>query len=143
MLLLLAIAPCAAHAGGDEVVVVYNSRVPESKTVAEHYANVRQVPEKQIYGLTLSTNEEMSRAEFHDTLQVPLAKKLESDGLWKFGHVTIPATNGQPNSVIVTKIITSKIRFAVLCYGVPLKIDADPAISGGRRRKNAAGIAAQ
>ncbi len=114
--------------GGEEVVVIYNSRVPESKTVAEHYAKVRQVPEKQIYGLALSTNEEISRAEFHDTLQVPLAKKLEADGLWKFGHVTMPATNGQPERRDVTKIIASKIRYAVLCYGVPLKISTDPAI---------------
>jgi uncharacterized protein (TIGR03790 family) len=128
MLLLLAVAPCFAHAGGDEVVVIYNLHVPESKTVAEHYAKVRQVPEKQIYGLALSTNEEISRAEFHDTLQVPLTKKLESDGLWKFGHVTMPATNGQPERRDVTKIIASKIRFAVLCYGVPLKINTEPAI---------------
>ena len=39
---------CWLRAGGDEVVVVYNSRVPESKAVAEYYAQVRQVPEKQI-----------------------------------------------------------------------------------------------
>lgn len=128
ILLLLAIAPCPAHAGGDEVIVVYNSRVPESKMVAEHYAGMRQVPKKQIYGLALSTNEIMSRAEFHNTLQVPLAKKLESDGLWKFGQVKMPATNGQPERRVVTKIIASKIRFAVLCYGVPLKISADPTI---------------
>ena len=128
ILLLLAIAPIAAHAGGDEVIVVYNSRVPESRIVAEHYAHVRQVPEKQIYGLALSTNEAMSRAEFHNSLQMPLAKKLESDGLWKFGQVKMPATNGQSDRRVVTKIITTKIRYAVLCYGVPLKIDVDPTI---------------
>jgi uncharacterized protein (TIGR03790 family) len=127
LLLLLALAPRLAHAGGDEVVVVYNSRMPESKAVAEHYAEVRQVPIRQVFGLTLSTNEEISRAEFCNSLQLPLAKKLESDGLWKFGSVTLLATNGQPQHA-VTKIIASKIRYAVLCYGVPLKISADPDI---------------
>ena len=122
---LLAFTPWLALAGGDEVAVIYNSRLPDSKAVAENYARVRQVPEKQVYGLNLSTNEEISRAEFHDSLQVPLAKKLESDGLWKFGPVAIAGTNGQPTQT-VTKIVRSKIRYAVLCYGVPLKIRVDP-----------------
>src|SRR5208283_472806 len=125
LLLALVFVPAMARAGGDEVVVIYNSRVPASKGVAEHYARVRQVPERQVYGLTLSTNEEISRAEFHDSLQSPLAKKLESEGLWKFGQVTIAATNGQPAQT-VTRIIMSKIRYAVLCFGVPLKIGPDP-----------------
>ena len=69
----------------------------------------------------------MSRAEFRDSLQMPLAKKLEAGGLWKFGSVTIPATNGQPERV-EPRVVKSKIRYAVLCYGVPLKIAPDPDI---------------
>jgi uncharacterized protein (TIGR03790 family) len=68
-----AFAPLLVFAGGDEVVVVYNSRVPESKAVAEYYAKARHVPPKQIYGFAMTTNEEMSRAEFNDSLQSPLA----------------------------------------------------------------------
>ena len=41
----------------------------------------------------------MSRPEFRDTLQVPLARKLETDGLWRFGNFTNAATNGQPERV--------------------------------------------
>ena len=93
ILCLLAAVPLLARAGGDEVVVVYNSRMPESKAVAEHYARLRQVPEKQIYGFELTTNEVMSRAEFHDSLQMPLAKKLEKDGLWKFEMTFYKGTN--------------------------------------------------
>jgi uncharacterized protein (TIGR03790 family) len=125
LFLLLAFAPRLAVAGGDEVVVVYNSRMPESKAVAEHYAKVREVPTKQIYGLNLSTNEEISRTEFREMLQLPLAKKLESNRLWKFGTVKLPATNGIPAKEL-TKVVSSKIRYAVLCYGVPLKIRNDP-----------------
>jgi uncharacterized protein (TIGR03790 family) len=123
--LAVAFVPLLAWAGGDEVVVVYNSRLPDSKAVAEHYASLRQVPAKQIYGLALSTNEEISRVEFHNTLQEPLAKKLEADGLWKFGSVTLAATSGRPERKI-TQVSRSKIRYAVLCYGVPLKIRAAP-----------------
>ena len=115
------------QAGSSEVVVIYNTRLPESKAVAEHYAQVRQVPENQVLAFALSTNEEMSRAEFHDTLQVPLAKKLESEKLWRFGAFTNAATNGQPER-IVRHVTASKIRYAVLCWGVPLKIASDPTI---------------
>jgi uncharacterized protein (TIGR03790 family) len=123
--LLLALAPWLVHAGGDEVVVIYNNRMPGSKLVAEHYARMRQVPEAQVYGFDLPITEEMTRAEFGDQLQFPLASRLEVDKLWRFGSVTNAATNGQPKRV-ENRVVESKIRYAVLCYGVPLKIAADP-----------------
>jgi len=121
----LALAPLWVRAGGNEVVVIYNSRLPESKAVAGYYARARQVPENQVFGFALTTNEVMSRLEFRDTLQMPLAKKLEADKLWHFGSITNAATNGQPKRVI-RRVIASKIRYAVLCYGVPLKMSSDP-----------------
>jgi hypothetical protein len=63
-----ALASRAANPG-DEVVIVYNTRVPESKGVADYYAQRRHVPLNQVYGFPLSTNEDISRAEFRDALQ--------------------------------------------------------------------------
>ena len=123
--LFLALVPWLAHAGGDEVVVIYNTRLTGSKLVAEHYAQMRQVPEAQIYGFDLPTTEEISRAEFRDQLQFPLASRLAVDNLWRFGSVTNTTTNGQPPRVD-HPVVASKIRYAVLCWGVPLKIAADP-----------------
>ena len=67
--LLLAVAATsvigsAAAEPGDTVVVLYNKRVPESKSVALHYADVRKVPSNQVFGLELPSTEAMSRAEF-------------------------------------------------------------------------------
>ena len=124
-LLILALTPIRMRADGGEVVVIYNSRLPESKAVADYYARARKVPENQIFGFALTTNEEMSRPEFHDTLQIPLARRLESDGFWRLAPFTIAPTNGQPERV-VRRVVASKIRYAVLCYGVPLKIAPDP-----------------
>ena len=118
---LLLLAPVLVRAGGDEVVVIYNSRVPASKLVAEHYAAARQVPAKQIFGFALTTNEIITRADFTDFLQKPLAEKLAATGLWKFGKAEIPATGNQPAHT-EDRVVASKIRYAVLCYGVPLKI---------------------
>jgi uncharacterized protein (TIGR03790 family) len=117
----------AIHAAnpGDQVVVVYNSRLPESKEVAEYYAARRHVPAKQIFGFDLTTNEDISRAEFQDSLQKPLAKELEAKKLWHIASDIIPGTNGQKGKVL-WKVQKSKIRYAVLCYGVPLRIDPDP-----------------
>jgi uncharacterized protein (TIGR03790 family) len=123
-ILLGALVPWLVQAGGDEVVVIYNSRVPESKAIAEHYAQMRQVPQSQIYGFSLTTREEISRDEFRDSLQLPLAKKLEADKLWRFGSFKLPAANGQPARTEI-RVVTAKIRYAVLCYGVPLNIQPD------------------
>jgi uncharacterized protein (TIGR03790 family) len=123
--LFLILAPLLTRAGGNEVVIVYNKRMPGSAAVAEYYAKMRQVPQRQIYGFSLTTDETMSRDEFRDSLQLSLARRLESDGLWQFGSVTNAGTNGEPPRV-ERRVVASKIRYLVLCYGVPLKIAPDP-----------------
>src|SRR5579862_2182924 len=84
---------------GDEVFVVYNSRVAESRGVAEHYASVRQVPSDQVLGLDLPDNETMNRSDFRERLQKPLTKALEAKGLVHYDVVIIPATGEQPRRV--------------------------------------------
>ena len=125
IIFLLILAPLLTRAGGDEVVIVYNKRMPGSEAVADYYAKMRQVPQRQIYGFSLTTDETMSRDEFRDALQLSLARRLESDGLWQFGSVTNAGTNGEPPRV-ERRVVASKIRYLVLCYGVPLKIAPDP-----------------
>ena len=120
-------APVPAQADGDEVIVIYNTRVPESKSVAEHYAERRQVPKNQVFGFELSTGYDISRAEFRDALQKPLLKKLQSLKLWRLGPGEIQGTNGKPVRVM-GKVLESKIRYAVLCYGVPLQIVRDASL---------------
>jgi hypothetical protein len=115
----------AAEQSGREVVVVYNTRIPESKGVAEHYAELRGVPTNQIFGFELSTNEDFSRTAFRDTLQRPLAKKLEQNKLWHISSKVMPASSNRAQHV-EWKVEQSKIRYLVLCYGVPLHIAKDP-----------------
>src|ERR1035441_1925666 len=110
---------------GDEVIIVYNTRVPESRGVADYYAQRRLVPTNQIFGFALSTNENMSRAEFRDALQKPLAKTLAEKKLWQIGPSIVHATTNHPGKVD-WKVLRSKIRYAVLCYGIPLRIEPDP-----------------
>jgi uncharacterized protein (TIGR03790 family) len=123
---LAALAARGASAG-NQVIVVYNSRLPESKAVAEYYARRRDVPARQVFGFDLSTGLEMSRAEFRDSLEKPLAKKLSSLKLWRVGSRIIQGTNDKPDR-IVWQVIQSKIRYAVLCYGVPVSIAKEPGL---------------
>jgi uncharacterized protein (TIGR03790 family) len=124
IILIFALVPVWVRAGGNEVVVIYNTRVRGSESVADYYAKVRNVPKKQIFGFSLTANETMSRDEFRDAFQLPLARRLEYDGLWQFSSVTNVATNGE--QLVERRLVSSKIRYAVLCYGVPLKIAPDP-----------------
>ena len=121
------LAPQAGFAGGDEVVLIYNSRVPESKAIATYYAGKRHVPKEQIFGFEMTTAEEISRAEFRDALQKPLAKKLEANKLWRIGTLETRGTNGEPVR-LEGRVVESKIRYVVLCYGVPLKILRDASL---------------
>jgi uncharacterized protein (TIGR03790 family) len=141
IIFLLMLAPLVVRADGDEVVVLYNKQVPASKEVAEHYAAARHVPANQIFGFALTTNEVMTRADFTDFLQKPLADKLVAAGLWKFGKAEIPE-NGSVPAHAEERIVSTKIRYAVLCYGMPLKIGprdvVDKIASPGLRREEAA-----
>ena len=110
---------------GDEVVVVYNTRMPESKALADYYAARRLVPTNQIFGFPLSTNEDISRTEFRDALQKPLAQALKQHKLWQLGQTIVRAATNSPGRV-EWKPVTSRIRYALLCYGVPLRIERDP-----------------
>jgi len=67
----------------------------------------------------------MSRTEFRDWLQKPLAKAIAAQKLWRIASVIAPSTNSQSTRV-QWRPIESKIRYALLCYGVPLRILADP-----------------
>jgi uncharacterized protein (TIGR03790 family) len=108
---------------GASVVLIYNARLPESKDVADHYAARRNIPTGQIIGLDLTTGDTMSRLEYRENLQQPLLKFLQQNKL--FVYPPLAAGSGQKD----VKPIAAKVRYAVLCYGVPLRIAEDPSLT--------------
>ena len=115
-----------AHAAnpGDEVVVVYNKRMSGSKSVAEHYAQRRRVPANQVFGLDVATEETITRPIYQREVHEALGRAFEKKGFWKLGEIRLPATNGRPARV-VRGVVESKVRYLVLCYGLPLRIAED------------------
>ncbi|HXT42012.1 MAG TPA: TIGR03790 family protein [Candidatus Angelobacter sp.] len=127
--LILGLAAGARAAGrGDEAVVIYNSRMPESKDLAFYYAQRREVPTNQVLGFELPTTETMTRTEFRDELQKPLLKALERQKLLTIRSEIIPATREKTGDAF-QKITDARIRYLTLCYGVPVKILSDPHLS--------------
>ncbi len=123
--LLLAVSSFASAAPGDSALVLYNSSMDDSKSVAVHYSALRGVPANQVLGLPLPKGESMTRTEFREQLQEPLLKALRERGLWK---LRADATSREFNLTNPPAVTESQIRFAVLCYGVPVKILRDAAL---------------
>ncbi len=110
---------------GSSVLVVYNSKMPESKEVADHYARKRAVPATQVLGFELPTSESMTRREFIQSLWEPLSQALEDGQLWQFDTDRTPSRDtGESRRVTETRV-----RYVLLCYGVPTKILPDPKLS--------------
>jgi uncharacterized protein (TIGR03790 family) len=127
LLLVAVLFGCMARLGagelGSSVIVIFNTREPESKRVAEHYAQKRQVPTNQIFGFELPQTESMTRSEYVDGLQKPLLKTLEAKGIFKLAAHSASNSGGPP--LVGRRVVESSIRYAVLCYGVPTKILRD------------------
>ncbi len=111
--------------GGAEVAVVYNvNGGVDSRSVAEHYAKCRGVPEQHLIGLSMPRSETISRAEFQGQVAEPLLRQLQELGLITLHGEILPATSERPGFVLWLPVL-SKIRYLVLCYGVPLRIAHD------------------
>ncbi|MEN9572205.1 MAG: hypothetical protein RL514_60 [Verrucomicrobiota bacterium] len=128
LLVIACLAPLLSTAAelGSSAIVLYNSSVEDSKGIAAHYFTARGVPANQVIGLPLPTGETMTRQEFREQLQEPLLKALTERGLWKLRADATSRPFHPTNPPAVTE---SQIRYAVLCYGVPLKILRDSALT--------------
>lgn len=122
------IIPCAIGATqtkGAEVAVVYNSNMgPDSRLIAEYYAEKRGVPKSQVIGLAMPRSETITRAEFRAQIQEPLLEQLESLGLLSFRASIIPARAERPGMVLWVPV-EARVRYLVLAYGVPLRVSHD------------------
>jgi uncharacterized protein (TIGR03790 family) len=145
LICLFALASEVGALNSNSVVVVYNSSLPASKSVAEHYAQSRSIPSDQVFGFPMSEKETISREEYRTQIAEPLLKKLEDQKWWVFKPSLRTNSAGKPTNAKV--VAESKIRCAALCYGVPVKIEPDaklnePALENARpeNKRNEAAV---
>lgn len=118
-LILLFILTPLLYAGPiqpEQVVVLYNSKVPESKKLANHYATARNIPTTNLIGLDLPDTAEISREDYNLSLRDPLNKTLIARRFKTMG------TNPQGFSLPVATSIST----LVCMRGIPYKIKRSP-----------------
>jgi uncharacterized protein (TIGR03790 family) len=118
----------AEAAEGEQVAVVYSSRMPESRDLAFYYAQCREVPTNQVFGFDLPTTEAVSRADFRDQLQKPLLQALEKRHLLTIRSIVKPATARGPGDTTF-QVTGARVRYLALCFGVPVRILEDASLS--------------
>jgi len=125
-----ALALAAGMARGEDlgasVVIVYNEQEPESRPLADYYAQKRGVPTNQICSISLRPVETITRAEFLEGIRQPVLRFLQRQGLLRQQVVMIqdPVLGRVPSLATVQ----SRVSYLVLMYGVPLRIEADPSL---------------
>ena len=81
----------------DRVLILVNSRVPESVSVGQYYATKRNIPAANILRLKTAATEEIPAEEFKNQIETPLRKFLDAnDGAMRRQILYIVPTYGVP-----------------------------------------------
>lgn len=75
-LLALSWTPATAALTPEDLIVVFNLNVPESRQVAAYYAQKRRIPRGNLMGVKVSDREDMTRQEYEQQLLLPLRQKV-------------------------------------------------------------------
>ena len=104
------------------VVVVANSRDPDSEPIARYYMQKRGIPDKNLIILDTPVEQDITWGVFVDKVFNPLRFRLVKDG-WLQAYTTdLKDSEGRLRYVFYG----NKIDFLVVCYGIPIRILNDP-----------------
>jgi uncharacterized protein (TIGR03790 family) len=103
-------------------IVVYNSKYPESKALAEYYAARRKIPPERVVALSCPVDEEIERDEYDTTIAEPLRDRFSHDRWW----------DSITGADLQTRVTANRIRFVALIRGIPLKIKFKASYTGDR-----------
>lgn len=110
-----------------EIAVIYHEQLPESRSVAEHYASKRGIPVDHLISLKPPETEAISRRDYQRKIERPLLHELRRR---KLMDVTIPEYPPEnPTGMPLPVQTTSRIRYLVVCFGIPLKIQEEPGLT--------------
>src|ERR1043166_1194547 len=115
---LLLLLLLSAHARADQrlidaTLVVYNTNLPESVSLAKFYAEKRGIARDHLIGLDCSSEEEITRIQYDETIANPLRDIFKERGWWRM--------RGSGEALSVTG---GSVRIVALIKGMPLKIRA-------------------
>jgi uncharacterized protein (TIGR03790 family) len=105
----------------DHLLVVYNARDLDSRALAYYYAQRRGIPGERVMAITCSRDEEISRAEFDETIRRPILSYIFQHG-WMERQAETVQFRGQ--AITLLSATRNDIWSIVLMRGVPLKIES-------------------
>ena len=109
----------AAHPLAEQVVIVANANDPESLEIARAYQAFRGIPENNLIALPMSGALATDRATFVAQIFNPLRAALIERGLVEGVALGEPDALGR----IPVFIGLNRVRYVVLCRGVPLRVN--------------------
>ena len=108
------------------LLVVYNSADPDSKRLAEYYAQKRNIPTERVLAIACPDKEEITRAQFDDTIRAPIVSYLTVKDWMARENQRVQVAGRSLDLLVATR---NDIWAIVLMRGVPLKIAPDPSDS--------------
>jgi len=121
--LIFTAARGSAEELASRVIVLANSADPNSVQIAQHYADVRDVPLENVIKLRMPQSETISWAEFVDSIWNPVRAKLARQKWIDAIPMDLTDASGRRKY----SIAGHRIAYLVICRGVPLRIRNDPA----------------
>lgn len=106
----------------ESVVVVYNLNEPESKSLAEFYAEKRSIPSRNLIGLDTPSAETITLQQYVESIHNPLLFKLLEDG-WITG-VMSPGEDPFGRKRLSVGIVN--LSYLVTIRGIPLRFENNP-----------------
>jgi uncharacterized protein (TIGR03790 family) len=107
----------------NHLLVVYNTNDPDSQNLAQYYATRRQIPAERVLGIGCPTTEEITRAQYDDTIRTPIVSYLTQKDWMARAPQHVRVGNRSMDLLVATR---NEIWAIVLMRGVPLKIAPDP-----------------
>ena len=111
----------------DHLLVVYNTKDHDSKSLAEYYAARRSIPAERVLGIACPTDEEITRAQYNATVREPIISYIYEKGWMTRRSEPVQLVSGVADLLLATH---NDVWAMVLMRGVPLKIANDPTLSG-------------
>lgn len=124
MLRLLVLSLCffalvsRSAAEGDSVLVIYNSNMPESRALAEFYAEKRSVPEKHLIGVDAPERLTIDRAGYIENIHNSILRTIKERSLMQF----LLREEADEFGRLRVNLQSNSIRYMVTMYGVPVHI---------------------
>jgi uncharacterized protein (TIGR03790 family) len=116
--------PLRAEGPEARLVILANSRQPESVALAHYYAEKRGVPAANIVALPLPETETVAWREFIDTVYQPVQDELYRRGWIEGTASSLVDRFGRKRYAFASQ----NISYLVLCRGVPLRVANDPTL---------------